>query len=72
MKKMLLVMVTGMGFIGNATAEDLMQVYQQALQNDPAILQSKQIGMWPTAESHKTKEAAASDRSEHQCFCNQW
>ena len=41
MKKTLLSIAIGLGLVGNAAAEDLMQVYQQALQNDPATLQSK-------------------------------
>lgn len=40
MKKTLLSMLIGLGLAGNAAAEDLLQVYQQALQNDPATLQS--------------------------------
>lgn len=40
MKKTLLSMVIGLGLAGNAMAEDLFQVYQQALQNDPATLRS--------------------------------
>lgn len=41
MKKTLLSIVIGLGLAGNASAEDLFQVYQQALQSDPATLQSK-------------------------------
>lgn len=41
MKKTLLSIVMGFGLVGTAAAEDLMQIYQQALQNDPATLQSQ-------------------------------
>lgn len=41
MKKTLLSIVIGFGLSGAASAEDLLQVYQQALQNDPSTLQSK-------------------------------
>ena len=41
MKKTLLSIVIGFGLVGTAAAEDLLQVYQQALQNDPATLQSQ-------------------------------
>ncbi|MCC2604919.1 outer membrane channel protein TolC [Planctobacterium marinum] len=40
MKKTLLSIMMGIGLVGTASAEDLLQVYQQALQNDPATLQS--------------------------------
>lgn len=41
MKKTLLSIVIGFGLAGNASAVDLFQVYQQALQSDPTTLQSK-------------------------------
>ncbi|BDX05243.1 outer membrane channel protein TolC [Planctobacterium marinum] len=41
MKKTLLSIVMGFGLVGTAAAENLLQVYQQALQNDPATLQSQ-------------------------------
>ena len=41
MKKTLLSMFIGLSMTGSALAEDLLQVYQQALQNDPATLQSE-------------------------------
>lgn len=41
MKKTLLSIMMGLGLAGTANAEDLLQVYQQALQNDPTTLQSQ-------------------------------
>lgn len=41
MKKTLLSLLVGLGMSSHAFADDLYQVYQQALQNDPATLQSQ-------------------------------
>lgn len=41
MKKTLLSMLVGLSMASNAMAEDLYQVYQQALQNDPTTLKSQ-------------------------------
>jgi outer membrane protein len=41
MKKAFIVLVLWTGFITAANAEDLMSIYQQALQNDPTIAQAK-------------------------------
>ncbi|MFT6899536.1 MAG: outer membrane protein [Paraglaciecola sp.] len=50
MKKTLLSLLIGLGISSHAFADDLYEVYQQALQNDPATLQSQ-----------ANKEAAFSD-----------
>ena len=41
MKKTLLSLLIGFGVTNHAFADDLLSVYQQALQNDPATLQSQ-------------------------------
>jgi outer membrane protein len=41
MKKTLLSLLVGLGISSHAFADDLFEVYQQALQNDPATLQSQ-------------------------------
>ncbi|MFT4993438.1 MAG: outer membrane protein [Paraglaciecola sp.] len=43
MKKTLLSLLVGFGISSSVLADDLYQVYQQALQNDPATLQSKAL-----------------------------
>jgi len=43
MKKTLLSLLVGFGMSSSVLADDLYQVYQQALQNDPATLQSKAL-----------------------------